>query len=314
MKIRHIAVSLAVAVTGLAALGATQAAALTPIEGRIFGLADDAGVRGDLFRTNNVNNWIRLTSGLSSPESVSASPDGRFAAICATRRSGGTYRIYRVSSAGGPLKSLSGKRQGCGQTVSPDSKRVAYVSDTGIGGARLNVVRANGNRSRTIYRFCSSCLYNPVWAGKRIYFERRVTRRPSADLEIYSVRAKDGKGLRRHTDDRGGPIDYGLADVSPNGRSLLAIVRYGGGTSSTVSTLSPNGMIRADLTTVSGTQTLADASFSPSGRSIAFLRRDSEAEPLLLWTGQVTGGGFFGGFPAPLGSTGGLYSIDWVRR
>lgn len=315
MGLRRLAAvsAIALSLSGLAAFAASQAGAISPLPGRMFGLADVAGSRGDLFRTTTSNTWFRLTAGLSAPESVSASPDGRFAVICATNRPWGIYRVYRVGAGGGPLKNLSGRPRACGQTVSPNGRKVAYVSDTG-GSARLRVVRSNGGRSRTLYRFCNGCLYNPVWAGKRIYFERRVRRNPAADLEIYSIRAKDGRGLKRHTDDTGAPVDYFLNDVSADGRKLLVTVRYPLAATSILSILSPNGSIRLELATATGVQALGDASFSPDGTEIAFLRRDTDPGPYQMWTGPARTGVWFAGFPAPAVSTTGLYSIDWVRR
>lgn len=313
MRIRRLAIAVATASMLLTGFGHVQAGAATPIPGRIFGLADVSGTRGDLFRTTTSNSWLRLTSGLSFPESVSAAPNGRFAVMCATRGSGGIYRIYRVSARGGTIRNLTGNRQGCGQTVSPDSRKVAYVSDPRRRVAKLNVVRAGGGGNRTIYRFCSGCMYNPVWAGKRIYFERSVTRDPSADREIYSVRARDGEGLRRHTNDGGTPLDYTLADVSRNGKSLLVFVRDGFGTTS-LSVFSPRGVNRYDLGLATGTQRFADASFSPSGTQIAYVVRDSEADPEVLVFGPNAPMSWYSIFPMPAISNTGVYSIDWVRR
>lgn len=313
MKTRRFGIAAMMSLLLVTCVGTSQAGAVTPIPGRIFGLADVSGTRGDVFRTTTSNSWLRLTTGLSFPETVEGAPNGRFAVICATRGASGIYRIYRVSARGGAIRNLIGNRPGCGQTVSPDSRKVAYVSDPRRRVAKLNVVRAGGGGNRTIYRFCSSCLYNPVWAGKRIYFERTVTRSSSADSEIYSVRARDGKGLRRHTDDGGSSIDYRLADVSRDGRSLLIFATDSFG-STGLSVYSPRGVNRYDLALATGTQTLADASFSPSGTQVAYIRRDSEADPEVLLFGPNAPMSWYSIFPMPAISNVGLYSIDWVRR
>lgn len=313
MKIRWLGIAVTAVSMLMTGFGTFQAGAATPIPGRIFGLADIAGTRGDLFRTTTSNSWLRLTSGLSFPESVSAAPSGRFAVMCATRGSGGIYRIYRVSARGGAIRNLTGNRPGCGQTVSPDSRKVAYVSDPRRRVAKLNVVRAGGGGNRTIYRYCSGCLYNPVWAGKRIYFERSVTRSSSADREIYSVRARDGKGLKRHTNDGGSSLDFTLADVSRDGRSLLLFASDGSGTT-TLSVYSPRGVRRYDLGLATGTQRFADASFSPSGTQIAYLVRDSDADPEVLVYGPNAPMSWYSIFPMPTISNTGVYSIDWVKR
>lgn len=295
---------------------AAPAGAVSPIPGRIFALTDVSGTRGDLFRTTPANTWFRLTSGLSFPESVAASPDGRFAIVCASIDGVSPYRIYRVQSAGGRLRNLIGNREGCGQTVSPDASKVAYV---GRGSRTLNVVRSRGGGHRTIYRFCEGCVYNPVWANGRIYFERRVTRNPGADIEIFSVRAKDGKGLRRHTNDGGIPIDFGLADVSRNGRKLLIIERRPGPPaeeSLAIIGLSRTGLPRTRVSIASGSENLADASFSPSGDQIAYSRRStpSEMSPFEIWIGPARPASLFSLFPGPAVSMLGPYSIDWARR
>ena len=310
MKIGAFIATLAVAGLVAISIGASQATAIQTV---LYGLADVSGTKGDLFRSTTANTWRRLTSGLSFPESVSGAPNGRFAVICATRGSEGIYRVYRVPAKGGTMRNLTGSRPGCGQTVSPDSRKVAYISDPRRRVAKLNVVRAGGGGNRTIYRFCSSCLYNPVWAGKRIYFERSVTRSSSADREIYSVRARDGKGLKRHTNDGGSSLDYTLADVSRDGRSLLLFASDGSGTTA-LSVYSPRGVRRYDLGIATGTQRFADASFSLSGRKVAFITRDSDADPEVLVLGPNAPGSWFSVFPMPTISNTGLYSIDWVRR
>lgn len=306
-------VALGLALVALPAVGTSPAGALTTIPGQIYGLADVGGTRGDLFRNTTSNTWRRLTSGLASPESVAGAPNGKFAVMCATRGSGGIYRIYRVGARGGAIRNLVGNRQACGETVSPDSKKVAYISDPRRRTAKLNVVRAGGGGNRTIYSYCSGCLYNPVWAGKRIYFQRAVRRNPSADREVYSVRARDGKGLRRHTNDRGSSIDYRLADVSRDGRRLLIFATDGFGATA-LSVYSPAGVNRFDLALATGTQSFADASLSASGNSVAFLKSESEFDPTVLWTGAAAPGTWYSVFPSPALSTTGLYSIDWVRR
>lgn len=313
MRVKRLAVTVLATLTTVCAFAAPSASAFSPIPGRIFGLADVGGNRGDLFRTNVRNSWVPLTSGLSFPESVSAAPNGRFAAICATVGSSGVYRIYRVTSAGSPLKNLIGGRQGCGQTVSPDSRLVAYVSDPRRASARLNVVGANGRGNRTLFKTCSGCLFSPVWAGKRIYFELRVPRRPSGQTEIFSLRAKDGKGLRRHTFGRRSSVQYGLDDVSANGRKLLVTARDGSGSTSLL-TISPSGATRRTLATGTGSQPFADASYSPDGNQFAMLKRETDSDPASLWLGPSSGRGFLSLFAAPSVSTDGLYSIDWSRR
>ncbi|MEX1219222.1 MAG: hypothetical protein WEB05_02410 [Solirubrobacterales bacterium] len=319
---RAIAVSVLAIVAMAMSATAVPTTALSAIPGQFYALSDVRGAQGDLFRTTRTgSSWVRLTSGLSFPESVSASPDGKFAVICAAARGGDSaYRVYRVEAAGGALRNLIGNRQGCGQTVSPDGKKVAYV---GAGNGTLNIVRSQSGGHRTIYRFCGGCIYNPVWANGRIYFERRVTRNSSADREIYSVRARDGRGLKRHTNDGGAEVDYTLADVSRNGRKLLlleqefdpliSVVFYGLSTYG----LSPAGDTPPEqrIRYLTEADALTDASFAPSGNSIAYVQQGDTSlgdplyglkiiEPLALPFS----------FSRPSVSSLGTYSIDWVSR
>jgi hypothetical protein len=309
----------AAAVLGALLASAPQAMAVSSIPGRIFILSDIGSTRGDLFRTTRINTWKRLTFGLSGPESLSASPNGNFVTLCATKTVGGTYRIYRIPANGGPLKSLIGNRAGCDPTVSPDSRKVAYVQG-GPAASKLNVVSARGGKPRTIYRFCSSCLYGPVWAGKRIYFERRIARNISADLEIYSVRASDGKGLKRHTNDGGAPIDYQLEDVNPSGRRIL--VRLSDSTapgSNDLVLLSRTGSeVRQIVQGGVDPSALAGAAFSPSANRVAFnlatfgLRNvwvSNDITAPFIVSSQLAN-------PAVAGSAAGdgPYSIDWTKR
>lgn len=316
MRFRRFGVAALAALSLSMAFGVSQSGAVTPIPGRIFGLADVGGTPGDLFRTTTSNTWFRVTSGLRSPESVSASPNGRFAVMCATRGSGGTYRIYRVSAGGGVIRNLIGNRQGCGQTVSPDGRKVAYITDTGSGTSRLNVVSTGGGKVRNLYRFSSFGMYEPVWAGSRIFFERRVTRNPSSPLEIYSIRARDGKKLRRHTNHGTAPIGYGLRDVSPDGKRLLIAVDKPDDSLEELWTLTLRNRSWSTLVSVptgSG-RFVGDAAFSPSGESLAYLIGESGLTPSQLWVGPSRPGSWYTAVPAPAASVTGLYSIDWTRR
>lgn len=303
---------------------APSASAIAPYPGRMFILSDVGSTRGDLFRSTTSNTWKRLTFGLGLPESVSADPNGKFAVICATK-TGGTYRIYRISANGGRMKSLIGNRAGCAPAVSPDGQRVAYIESTGSANL-LRVVSTSGGKPRTIRRFCSSCMFTPVWAGKRIYFEAIATTTPVPDFEIYSVRARDGRGLERHTDDGGDPINYYLADVSPNGRNILVGLSESDSSFAPVRNdlvvLSPTGAER--FTVVAGSPdyyTFAGAAFSPSGRQvIAEKQVPTETDPYsLLMTSYLTDVpilSFYIPRPAVAGTGAyeGPYAVDWVRR
>ena len=320
MKPRKILKSASVAMlaaTAIFAFAAAPASAVAPIPGRIFALSDVGGARGDLFRTT-LTGWKRLTFGLDFPEEVAADPRGKFAVLCATKTPGGTYRIYRVGANGGPVKNLIGNRRGCAPTVSPDGRKVAYIQRGPTGPSLLKVVSAKGGKPRTIYRFCGSCMYQPKWGGKRIYFERRITNDFSADSEIYSVRARDGKGLRQVTNDEGSPRDFELMDVSPDGREILAVVDDSTSFSpaARIRVLSPTGGLIRPVWTLSG-PTLSDylgpASFSPSRDVIL----TTSSDPLisistLIAYKNVPDIGVFVTPPGP--STVGIYGLDWVRR
>ena len=313
MRVKRFAVTAMAVMAAFSAIGVSQASALTPIQGRIFGLADVSGIRGDLFRTNTRNAWVPLTSGLNFPENVSAAPNGRFGVICATFGSGGIYRVYRVTSAGSPARNLIGNRHGCGQTVSPDSRKVAYISDPRRGVARLNVVGANGRGNKTLFKGCSGCLFSPIWAGKRIYFELKVPRTPAGQTEVFSIRAKDGKGLRRHTFGRRSSTQFSLLDVSNDGKNLLVTAKDSLGNTE-LRTIRPDGATRFTIASGTGSQPFPDASYSPNGREVAMLWRTTDSDPAELWLGMNAGSGFFSLLSSPPASTDGLYSIDWVRR
>jgi Tol biopolymer transport system component len=316
MRLRSIGLVMVIALAGSVALGSSQATAISTIPGQFYGLADVSGTNGDLFRSTTSSSWRRVTSGLRSPESVSASPNGRFAVMCATRGSGGIYRIYRVSARGGTIRNLIGNRQGCGQTVSPDNRKVAYITDTGSGTSRLNVVSTRGGKVRNLYRFSSFGMYEPVWAGGRIFFERRVTRNPSSPLEIYSIRARDGKKLRRHTNHGTAPIGYGLRDVSPDGKRLLVAVDRPEASLEELSILSLRNRTWSTLISVSTAlgRFIGDAAFSPSGESLAYLTGEATPLPFQLWVGPSRPGSWYSAVAGPASSTSGLFSIDWVRR
>jgi len=306
----------------MALLAAAPAAkAITSETGRTFILSDIAGARGDLFRTTTSNTWKRLTFGLSYPESISADPRGKFVTLCATKGTGGIYRIYRISANGGRMKNLIGNRAGCAPAVSPDGRKVAYIES----GARTNLLRvvsSKGGKPRTIYRFCSSCLFRPVWSGKRIYFERRITRNFSSKLEIYSVRASDGKGLRRHTNSSS-TVDIDLEDVSPNGRRMVAELTDSSGLGRDDLVLLNSRGVEVKRISV-GYPTIASfagAAFSPDGKRVVFNSFSvNETSPFATWFSSSLSNPLI--FSSPLyepaiSSTAaydGPYAVDWVKR
>lgn len=311
------------AAMGAAALAATlaqapQAQAVTPIPGRLFVLADDGGNRGDLFRTNTSNEWVRLTTGLSAPESVSADPKGRFATLCARANGAAPYRIYRVSATpgGGRLKNLIGKRLGCSPSVSPDGRKVAFLSYAYTPGAKskLMVVSAKGGRPKAVYTYCGGCITGgPFWGGKRLYFQRTVTRNPSADREIYSVRARDGKRLRKQTRS-GANVDYRLLDVSADGRRFLAVIYDTSGLAVfTTALLKPSGALVQAFSAPSSDDLVAGGAFLPGGRRVATASAPVPGDPNQIELREV-GGLFATIFPNPSVSATGTYAIDWSKR
>ncbi|MFM8526710.1 MAG: TolB family protein [bacterium] len=302
--------ALAAAIFG-ALLAATpqQAHAITPIPGRIFALTDDNGVQGDLFRTRTNTIWKRLTTGLSFPDGLSAAPNGTFAAICATRSLGGTYRIFRVSANGGPLKNLIGNRQGCGPAVSPDGRQVAYIQNLPTGGRLLRVVSAKGGEPRTIRRFPASYpVYALAWGGKRIFFNQYY--------DVFSVSARTGKDLKMHTDDRGAARDFQLADVSADGKRLLIVVDESLEIVPNVflRVYKPGGaLVRTVDSSGSANNPFSMARFGPSGPNgvVGFL--DTITPPSMIYLIQP-GAVWSAGFAGPSVSTAGPTSFDWVKR
>jgi len=300
---------------------APSASAVTPIPGRAFILSDIGGTRGDLFRTTTSNTWKRLTFGLSYPESISADPKGKFVTLCATKRTGGLYRIYRVSANGGRLKNLIGSNVGCGPTVSPDSRKVAYLQSDARN-TNLRVVSSRGGKPRTIYRFCSSCLFKPVWSGKRIYFERRITRNLSSKIEIYSIRASDGKGLRRHTYSSA-TVAIDLEDVSPNGRRIVGELgdTSGAGRDDLVLLTSSGVEVKTISVGAPSVPSFGGAAFSPDGRQVAFNGLSStDTSPYVTWFSSNLSNPLIISSPllapavAGTGPYEGPYAVDWVKR
>lgn len=307
----------AAAVLGALLASAPQAKAVSSIPGRIFANFDVGGSYGDLYRSKPDNTWKRLTFGLGSTFGLSADPSGKFVTVTARRGSSGPYRIFRVSANGGPLKNLIGNRSGFDPAVSPDGRKVAYLNTGSSGPTSIKVVSSKGGKPRTIYRFCSGCIYKTIWAGKRIYFNRRISNMPSADFEVYSVRARDGKGLRQHTDDGGGDRDYRLFDVSANGRRLLVVIN------DSTDPLSPNvGLavfsdtnIYKRLVAESGTASdiFFGGSFGPAGPSGTVIWIDVGSSPYAMWS-SPPGSLWSSAIGPPPSSTLGPLFMDWVRR
>lgn len=288
---------------------APQAKAVTPIPGRMFVLSDNGGTYGDLFRTRTDNSWKQLTFGLSGPDGLSAAPNGKFAAICATRNAGGTYRIFRVSANGGPMKNLIGNRQGCGPAVSPDGRKVAYIQNLPTGVRLLRVVSANGGKPRTIRKFAASTsVYGLAWGGKRIFFNQFY--------EVYSVSARTGKDLRQHTNDRGDPRDFFLADVSTDGKRLLLVVdeSFNFVPNVFLRVYKPGGgLVRTVAETLSAINRYNFARFGPAGPSGVVGYLDTTVTPSGLWLAQP-GSSWFSGVTPPTPSIVGPNSFDWVKR
>jgi len=291
-----------------------QASAVTPIPGRLWIISDDSGNRGDLFRTNTSNEWVRLTNGLSVPESVSADPKGRFATLCAARAPTSPYRIYRVGANGGALKNLSGKRPGCSPSVSPDGRKVAFLSYGYRPGekSRIYVVRATGGRPKLVYEFCGGCITEgPFWGGKRLYFERTITRNPAADREIYSIRARDGKKLRKHT--RGGSnLDYRVLDVSRDGRKLLGVIYNYAVPNFNIAEFSPAGAVTYSFR-IANDDLVGGGTFAPSASRVAFAAQPAPGDPSRVELFTI-GSPFGAILPNPGVSSTGPYAIDWSKR
>jgi len=307
----------AAAVLGALLASAPQAKAVSSIPGRIFASFDIGGSYGDLYRSKPDNTWKRLTFGLGSSFNLSADPNGKFVTVTARRGSSGPYRILRVSANGGPLKNLIGNRSGFDPAVSPDGKRVAYLNTESTGPTSIKVVSARGGKPRTIYRFCSGCIYKTIWAGKRIYFNRRIVNNPISDFEVFSVRASDGKGLRQHTDDGGGIRDYQLLDVSADGKRILVVA------DDSADPLTPNVLLAVVSDTNIYKRTVVDSgsssdiffggSFGPAGPSGPVIWIDVGTSPYKMWLTQA-GSVWSTGIASPSASTIGPLFMDWVRR
>lgn len=280
------------------------------VSGRILMVANIRSASERLFSTTRSGKWRDLSPFLSTGQSVSADPRGRFAIFSAPKLldQNGPERVFRVSLKSRRIVRISGRRHGEWPAVSPNGKRVAFVSDPGSGPATIYSMRVDGTNVQRLYSYCASCIDRLAWSGNRIFFQRKISRNISADEEIYSIRASDGGAIRQVTDDGGASIDYRLFDASPRGGVLIGV------TESSITRLVVGTVCCGTTEVVDvGEGTLLSASFSPSDRLVAFSATDPGVYRGRLYIKNLSSGGTRE-LRIPAESTFGVQSLSWVAR
>ena len=287
----------AVLATGLAMIVATPAGATFKGDnGRVLYISDDASGDQRVYSSTASGERRRIVTprGLD-PGPLAVSPNGRTLAVSGYREGDRTEWIYVGSVKAGRFRKLA---KGSEPTFSPNGRKVAYVRIVGEEpntDYQLRVARLNGKGDRSILRTRGRAwISSPVWTpnGSRIVFDR--TPNPNSapfDQEIFSVRARDGRGKKQLTDDRGLNVDFTNPDVSPNGKRVVFSAYDGALTRRSIATVPVSGGPLDILATPpNGDLDYRDPSYSPDGRRIIFERQDfAFDEYYLIFTARLTG-------------------------
>ena len=224
------------------------------------------------------------------------SPDGRRIAFV-SRRDG--KALYVMNADGSGLRRVARVKQLATPTWSPDGRRIVFQGRRDGHSGAVYVVNADGSGQRTLARRGNA----PAWSpdGRRIAFVIAA--------KLYVVNA-DGSGHRTLTRLRGGGDVASLA-WSPDGRKLLFLVEHSFMHAprcdfcSRLYVLNADGSGLRDLTQKLGMSRgpgagpASDPVWSPNGRKIAFVRRNTR---LGVYVVNADGSGVRNLTPKPMGA------------
>jgi hypothetical protein len=130
--------------------------------------------------------------------------------------SGATSNVYTMDASGGTPQQLTVDGASRSPARSPDYKRVAYVSTSGLGGGGVWVMNADGS-AKTQVAQAGAFADHPRWSpdGARLVFSTRAV--GASDNDVYVVNA-NGTGLKRLTSETSDEVD---PTFTPDGTKIV---------------------------------------------------------------------------------------------
>ncbi len=251
---------------------------------------------------------ITFTEGVHY-RSVRWSPDGRSLAFAAERAAPGAYDIYRLDPDSTKIERLAGHEGGQCTTVrwSPDGDRLAVTRTWDYAHGGVGVLDVATREERTLLPIDERADHQALgWTrdGRALLISSNATPRGTYGVARVDVETATVTWLDR------GEWDVELLDVSPAGDHYVCAQNEGG--THAVVLRTPDGGAR---TIALPPGVVADAVFSPDGRSVALLH-GAAASPFELWVYDVPSGGDCADTALVQLSrslVGGLGPVDFVR-
>lgn len=218
---------------------------------------------------------ITATEGVGY-QSIRWSPDGRALAFAAERAAPGCYDVYRLDPESGEVESLAGHAHGQCTTVrwSPDGRRLALTRTWDYAHGGVGVLDVATREERTLLAIDAAADHHALgWTrdGGALLVSSNATPQGTYGIARVEIDTAAVKWLDA------GDWDVELLDVSPAGDRYVGVRNEGGTHMALLGT--PEGGART-LPLPPGV--VADAAFSPDGRSIALLHGGAAA-PFELW-------------------------------
>jgi Tol biopolymer transport system component len=196
-------------------------------DGRYVAYSDPTGMYLRVIATGETRRWDLQKDFIADPSSWF--PDGTHLLVTRWNGSASKPSLWKLSLLGGDARKLI-DNAGYGSSVSPDGKRIAFVSDQPtLGrlptpGRELWVMAADGSNPHKIAEADShgSCLFSPAWApdGQRIaYLKCQYLVAPFAPL--VSIWTRDAEGSDPQEVVADARLGLGLA-WAPDGRILFS--------------------------------------------------------------------------------------------
>jgi imidazolonepropionase-like amidohydrolase/Tol biopolymer transport system component len=232
---------------------------------------------------------IRIDTGEGSWMNVDVSPDGRTIAFDLLGD------IYTMPIAGGtPRRIAEGLAYEQQPRFSPDSRRIAFVSDRG-GGDNIWIMNADGSDKRQLTKEDFRLLNQPSWSpdGRFITAKKHFTTGRSlgtGEVWLYHVSGGGGvplvkKPSEQHQKELGEPI------YAPDGKAIYftrnvtpgPIFEYAQNSNTDLFDIQRYDLNTGEVTTVvSGAGGSVRPTPSPDGRKIAFVRRERARSKLYV--------------------------------
>lgn len=218
---------------------------------------------------------ITSTEGVGY-RSVRWSPDGRSLAFAAERAAPGAYDVYRLDEDSAEIERLAGHEGGQCSTVrwSPDGRRLAVTRTCDYAHGGVGVLDVATREERTLLPIDERADHHALgWTGngRALLVSSNATPQGTYGVARVDVETAAVTWLDR------GEWDVELLDVSPAGDHYVCARNEGG--THTVALRTPDGGARP-IALPPGV--VADAVFSPDGRSVALLH-GTAASPFELW-------------------------------